>query len=40
MTTEHDIEDAIDDEAVAALALRIEAVRSRPAPDGLAALRR
>lgn len=38
MTTEHDIEDAIDDEAVAALALRIEAVRSRPAPDGLAAL--
>ena len=38
MTTEHDIEDTIDDEAVAALARRIEAVRSRPAPDGLPAL--
>jgi protein-disulfide isomerase len=38
MTTEHDFQDAIDDEAVSALARRIEAIRSRPAADGRTAL--
>jgi protein-disulfide isomerase len=38
MPTKRDIEDAIDDEALATLARRIEAVRSRPASDGRVAL--
>ena len=38
MITEHDIENPVDDEAIAALARRAEAVRSRTAPSGRATL--